>query len=163
MDQTAATAGRRPIRVGDEAPEVALPDARGEVVRLSSFRGVSPVVLYFYPADFTPGCTAEACAFRDAYEAFMEAGAVVIGVSGDSGERHAAFAARHGLPFILLSDREGEARRAYGVGRTLGILPGRATYIIDREGIVCHVFSSQLRARAHVREALEVLSGLARA
>lgn len=161
-DRPAPKRRARRIRVGDRAPDVALPDADGKTVRLSEFRGRSAVVLYFYPGDFTPGCTLEACAFRDAYEAFVEAGATVIGVSADAGGRHSAFSERFSLPFVLLSDPEGEARRAFGVGRTLGILPGRVTFIIDREGMVRHVFSSQLRPRAHMRRALEVLSGLGR-
>ena len=150
-----------PIGVGDPAPDLALPDASGRTVRLSDFRG-RPVVLYFYPGDFTPGCTVEACAFRDAYDAFAEAGVAVIGISGDAADRHAAFAERFSLPFILLSDTSGDARAAYGVPRTLGLLPGRVTYLIDREGVVRHVFSSQLRPRSHAQTALRVLGELAR-
>lgn len=154
FDRLAGTVGLAP---GDEAPDFALPDARGEVVRLADFHGQKPVVLYFYPKDETPGCTKEACAFRDAYEDFVAAGAEVIGVSSDDGKSHERFAAKHRLPFRLLSDRGGEVRRRYGVPATLGLLPGRVTFVIDRDGRVRHVFNSQLQAERHVREALAAL------
>ena len=118
------------------------------------------MILFFYPKDGTPVCTKEACAFRDAYEDFVEAGAVVIGVSGDSAARHQAFASNHRLPFVLVADADGKARRAFGVPKSLGLLPGRVTYVIDKEGIVRHVFSSQLAADRHVQEALEVVRRL---
>lgn len=115
------------------------------------------MVLYFYPADDTPGCTAEACSFRDAYEDFTDAGAVVIGVSGDSIESHEAFTAKHRLPFTLLADVDGSLRQAYGVGKSLGIFEGRVTFVIDPEGVVREVFSSQLRAKAHQARALDTI------
>jgi thioredoxin-dependent peroxiredoxin len=149
--------GKVGIAAGDEAPDFALPDARGETVRLSDFRGRKPVVLYFYPKDDTPGCTKEACAFRDAYEDFGAAGAEVIGVSADDAAAHQRFAEKHRLPFRLLSDRDGAVRKRYGVPATLGLLPGRVTFVIDREGRVRHVFNSQLQAERHVREALAAL------
>jgi peroxiredoxin Q/BCP len=114
-------------------------------------------VIYFYPRDDTPGCTKEACSFRDHYEEFREAGAEVIGVSSDSASSHQGFARRHRLPFLLLADRGGEVRKRYGVPATLGLLPGRVSYVIDREGIVRHVFESQLQATRHVDEALAAL------
>jgi peroxiredoxin Q/BCP len=88
-------------------------------------------VVYFYPADDTPGCTAEACAFRDSHEDFVDAGALVIGISGDSAESHEKFADKHSLPFTLLSDRGGAVRKLYGVKKTLGFLPVRATYVLS--------------------------------
>ncbi len=103
-------------------------------------------MLYFYPMDGTPVCTKEACGFRDAFEEFTKLGAVVIGVSADSPERHRAFAASRALPFLLLSDQEGSLRKAYQVPKTLGILPGRVTYVIDKQGIVRHVFSASFLA-----------------
>ena len=147
------------IGVGDRAPDFALPAAEGGQFRLSDLRGRRAVVLYFYPKDETPGCTAEACGFRDSYEVFKEAGAEVVGVSDDSEESHRAFAAHHRLPFVLLSDGEGEVRRRYGVSRWLGILGGRVTFVIDRDGIVRHVFDSQLQATRHVEEALATVRG----
>jgi peroxiredoxin Q/BCP len=148
--------GSASVRVGDRAPEFSLEDAEGKTVRLADLRG-SPVVLYFYPKDDTPGCTKEACTFRDQYEDFQEAGARVIGVSSDSRASHRRFAERYRLPFTLLSDRGGKVRKLFGVPATLGLLPGRVTFVIDGEGIVRHVFNSQLDATRHVREALAAL------
>ena len=148
------------IEVGDQAPEVTLWAHQGEALSLAAYRGKQPVVLFFYPKDGTPVCTQEECSFRDAYEDFVSAGAVVIGVSGDSADRHDAFAAEHRLPFVLVSDSDGGVRRAFGVPKSLGLLPGRVTYVIDREGIVRHKFSSQFAADRHVQEALGVVRGL---
>lgn len=150
--------GKPTVEVGQKAPDFALPDASGRSVRLSEFRGKQAVVLYFYPKDDTPGCTAEACSFRDSYEDFQRAGAEVIGVSSDSESSHGKFASRHRLPFTLLSDSRGEVRKKYGVPATLGLLPGRVTFVIDREGVVRHVFNSQLQATRHVEEALAALA-----
>ena len=150
-------AGKVGLAVGDRAPDFALPSATGATVRLSDFRGKKAVVLYFYPKDDTPGCTKEACGFRDSYEEFTQAGAEVIGVSSDSGESHKGFASKYKLPFTLLSDRGGQLRKQYGVPATLGLLPGRVTFVIDREGMVRHVFNSQLAATRHVGEALAAL------
>src|SRR5215475_9162710 len=129
----------RGIGVGDKAPDFTLPSQSGEPVRLHDRIGQRVVVLYFYPKDETSGCTAEACAFRDSHEVFTDAGAEVIGVSSDSVEKHAAFAGHHGLPFTLLSDAGGKVRKAYGVPPVLGLIPGRVTYVIDRDGTVRHV------------------------
>jgi len=144
------------VDVGDQAPDFTLPDQTGTPVRLSDLVGRKTVVLYFYPKDQTPGCTIEARAFRDSYDAFTAAGAEVIGVSGDSVASHRRFAANQGLPFLLLSDRDGKVREQYGVEKTLGLLPGRVTYVIDRDGVVRHVYSSQLRVTRHSRESLAV-------
>jgi peroxiredoxin Q/BCP len=149
------------VGVGDAAPEFELPDASGKRVRLSEFRGKKSVVLYFYPKDDTPGCTKEACSFRDQYEAFKDVGAEVIGVSSDSEDSHQKFATKYKLPFTLVADTGGGVRKRYGVPATLpGILPGRMTFVIDRDGIVRHVFNSQLQATKHVDEALGVLKRL---
>src|SRR5262245_25595619 len=148
--------GKPGVTEGQRAPDFALPDANGKPVRLADFSG-KPVVLYFYPKDDTPGCTKEACTFRDQYQDFQDAGAVVIGVSSDSSESHRKFAEKHRLPFTLLSDRGGEVRRRYGVPATLGLLPGRVTFVIDGGGVVRHVFNSQLDATRHVAEALGTL------
>src|SRR3954454_6363203 len=148
------------VRVGDPAPDFSLVSATGEPVSLGEFRGKSEVVLFFYPRDHTPICTTEACSFRDSYEAFREAEAEVIGVSGDSDASHRLFAGRHRLPFRLISDADGALRARYGVPRTLGVFPGRVTYLIDREGIVRHIFSSQFQGARHVEEAIRILKGL---
>ena len=150
------------IKVGDRAPDFTLPDQKGQPVSLSSFASKKDVVLYFYPRDFTPGCTAEACAFRDSYEIFKEVGAEVIGISSDSEQSHQGFAARHRLPFILLSDRDGSVRKRYGVSPVLGLLPGRVTFVIDKRGVVRHIFIAQFAAEKHVEEAMRVLQTLRR-
>jgi peroxiredoxin Q/BCP len=148
------------IEVGDAAPDLVFSDKSGEQITLADFRGKNSVVVFFYPKDGTPVCTKEACAFRDAYEDFVEAGAVVIGVSGDSAARHDEFASSHRLPFILVPDKGGQARRAFGVPKSLGIFPGRVTFVIDKDGMVRHVFNSQFAADRHVQEALEVVRKL---
>jgi peroxiredoxin Q/BCP len=145
------------VSVGDRAPDFTLPALSGQTVRLGDFAGKKAVVLYFYPKDHTPGCTIEAKAFRDRYGTFVAAGAEVIGVSSDSLKSHARFAKKLDLPFVLVSDADGAVRKEYGVERTLGLIPGRVTYVIDRDGIVRHVFSSQLEAARHVDEALAAL------
>jgi peroxiredoxin Q/BCP len=150
----------RGIGVGDQAPDFTLPSQAGEPVRLSDRFGERVVVLYFYPRDNTPGCTAEACAFRDSHEVFAEAGAEVIGVSSDSADRHLAFAGKHDLPFTLLSDAGGRVRKSYGVPAVLGLLPGRVTYVIDRQGTVRHVFNSMTNIGQHVGDALAVVREL---
>ena len=149
------------IREGDRAPDFIAKSHEGENVALADFHGKKTVVLYFYPKDETPGCTKEACGFRDAYEDFARAGAVVIGVSGDSEGSHRSFASRHRLPFLLVSDEDGALRRAFGVPRTLGLLPGRVTYVIDPQGVVRHVFDSQLFVGRHVSDALEIVERVA--
>jgi len=151
----------RKVSVGDLAPDFTLPDQTGAPVRLHDLVGRKNVVLYFYPKDETPGCTIEARAFRDSYEQFSAKDAQVVGVSSDSVRSDRRFAQRYELPFQLLSDRDGAVRRLYGVEKTLGLLPGRVTYVIDQTGVVRHVYSSQLRATRHPREALMVLSALA--
>lgn len=149
------------IAVGDPAPDITLPDANGQPVRLKDFQGKKTVVLYFYPKDDTPGCTREACSFRDSYTVFQEAGAEVIGVSSDDAKSHRQFADRHQLPFILLSDTHNQARKAFGVPATLGLLPGRVTYVIDKTGIVRHIFNSQLNFQGHIDESLKIVRSLA--
>lgn len=146
---------------GDVAPAVTLTLHDGQSVALSDLVREQAVVLFFYPKDNTAICTKEACSFRDAYEDFVAAGATVVGVSGDSVASHEQFAAQHRLPFLLATDADGSLRRAFGVPKTLGLLPGRVTYVIDRAGIVRHVFSGQFAADRHVREALEAVRKLA--
>jgi len=151
------------VRVGDVAPDVSGAIAGGGQFKLADYLGRQVVVLFFYPSDGTLICTQEACAFRDAYADFVDAGAVVVGVSGDSEQSHREFAAAHDLPFVLVSDPKGAIREALGVPKTLGILPGRTTYVIDKQGIVQLVFNAPLAAKGHVREALQVVKRLAQA
>ncbi len=148
------------LKVGDTLPDVSLKSQTGDTVNLKDFIGKKCVVLYFYPKDDTPGCTKESCSFRDNYAAFQEAGAEVIGISSDDRASHQAFAAKHQLPFTLLSDAGNLTRKAFGVPATMGILPGRVTYVIDRAGIVRHVFNSQLNFQGHIDESLMVVKGL---
>ena len=127
------------------------------MVSLKDFLGKKPVVLFFYPKDDTPGCTKEVCAFRDNFEEFRKLDSEVIGISSDSVESHSSFAKNHNLPFTLLSDEGSKVRKLYGVPKTFGLFPGRVTYVIDKEGIVRHIFSSQRGAEKHVEEALKAL------
>lgn len=148
------------IKVGDKAPDFALPSQMGDSVTLSEFFGKKNVVLYFYPKDETPGCTREACNFRDSYEEFTSLGAEVLGVSGQSVASHKSFASHYGLPFLLLSDKDNEIRKLYGVPSSMGLIPGRVTYIIDKKGVVRHIFSSQTQTQRHVEEAKNTLKEL---
>ena len=148
------------VGVGSKAPDFSLPSQSGEMVSLKDFLGEKLVILYFYPKDDTPGCTKEACAFRDEHEEFGKLDAEVIGVSSDSVESHRRFAEKHDLSFTLLSDEGGKVRRMYGVPNTFGIFPGRVTYVIDEAGVVRHVFSSQIGAVKHVEGALKSLASI---
>ena len=149
-----------PVRKGDKIPEFSLKNQHGEKVSISDFFG-KPFVLYFYPKDDTPGCTAEACSFRDAYTELRDLDADVIGISADSPESHLDFARKYDLPFTLLSDENNEVRKLFKVpGSMFGLLPGRVTYIVNQDGVVQHVFDAQLQARKHVKEALEQLSSM---
>jgi len=139
------------------APDFELKDTDGNHVKLSDYRGKQSVVLYFYPKDDTSGCTAQACSFRDSYEDFKAAGAEVIGISGDSKSSHEGFASKNRLPFVLLSDIIGKVRKAYGAYDMFGLIPGRVTFVIDKDGRVIHKFDSQLNPTKHIQEALAIL------
>ncbi|MCA2665909.1 MAG: peroxiredoxin [Microcystis sp. M114S2] len=145
------------IKVGDRVPNFSLPSQTGATVNVSDLIGKKSLVIYFYPKDDTPGCTAESCAFRDSYEVFTDAGAEVIGISADSPQSHQQFAQKYNLPFTLLSDSDNRVRKLFGVPSTLFVLPGRVTYIIDKEGIVRHIFDSMLDFKAHVTESLNTI------
>jgi peroxiredoxin Q/BCP len=164
-DSIDSSTGRRAptgtaLRVGDPAPDFTLPDQQGRPVHLAEYLGKGPIVVYFYPKDNSTGCTAEACAFRDSYTVFTDAGAEVMGVSSDSIESHRRFAEERHLPFLLLCDEHASVRRLYKVSPTLGFIPGRVTYILDQAGIIRHIFSSQINATQHVKEALATISAL---
>jgi thioredoxin-dependent peroxiredoxin len=148
------------IQVGDKAPDFSLPSQSGAEVRLRDRLGQRVIVLYFYPKDNTAGCTKEACAFRDSYEVFTDAGADVIGISSDSVDKHATFAGRHSLPFTLLSDQGGKVRKSYGVPSVLGLLPGRVTYVIDQAGTVRSIINSMTQIDQHINEALDTVKKL---
>jgi thioredoxin-dependent peroxiredoxin len=150
----------RSLRPGDKAPDFALATLTGKSVGLSDFLGRTELVLFFYPKDNSAVCSAEACSFRDQYQDFCDAGATVVGISSDSADSHRRFAERLKLPFILLSDPGGSVRKRYRVPRTLGLIPGRTTFLIDRNGIIQRVFSSQFQPAKHVSEALDALRKL---
>ena len=147
------------LSVGDLAPMVALRDADGVERRSDQLAGQA-LVLFFYPKDDTPGCTMEACAFRDSYADLQALGAEVWGVSGDDASSHQRFAGKHQLPYPLLVDSGNQLRRAFGVPAVLGLLPGRVTYVIDGQGVIRHVFNNLLDGPAHRREAIKALQGL---
>jgi len=151
---------KKRVQVNDTAPDFTLKDQDGKQVSLSDFKSKSCVVLYFYPKDNTPGCTAQACAFRDNYEIFQERGATVLGISGDSVGSHGEFYKKHHLPFVILSDTSNKIRKKYGVPSTLGLIPGRVTYIIDKDGTVKHIFNSQFNPQKHIEESLKSLDDL---
>jgi len=148
------------VKVGDKAPDFTLLSQMGDNVTLSEFLGKKNIVLYFYPKDETLGCTREACTFRDSYEELASLGAEVLGVSGQSVTSHKSFASHYGLPFILLSDEDNKVRKLYGVPSSMGLIPGRVTYIIDKQGVVRHIFSSQTQTERHVEEAKNTLKEL---
>ena len=145
--------------IGDSAPDFTLPNQDSVDISLSSFKG-SRVVIYFYPKDDTPGCTAEACGFRDKYDLFKIFGAEVWGVSSDNELSHRNFAKKNKLPYPLLCDKGNSLRKIFGVPRVLGMLDGRVTYIIDSKGVIRHIFNDLFNAPAHVNEALTILNNI---
>ena len=145
------------LRVGDLAPNIELFDQDGNLRKNKSIKG-KPLILFFYPKDDTPGCTAEACGFRDKYDLFKIFGAEVWGVSGDDQKSHQEFAKKNKLPFPILSDGNNKLRKVFGVPKVLGILDGRVTYIIDSQNKIRHIFNDLLNGPTHVNEALRVLN-----
>lgn len=145
------------LKQGDKIANFRAKDANGHDFDSASVVGKKPLVIYFYPKNHTPGCTVQACGFRDQYEDFKELGAEVIGISSDSEDSHQNFAHHYQLPFILLSDPDKKLRKLFGVPAAfLGLLPGRVTYVVDQEGIIIMVFDS-MRAKPHISLALEAL------
>ena len=147
------------LKVGDTAPDFSLSDEHGLPVSLKDYLGKKVVVLYFYPKDFTSGCTAEACSFRDNYKPYQDKGVVVIGVSLDSVESHLKFSEKYNLPFAILSDRNKEAARAYGVLGVGGFLTKRVTFIINKDGKITHIFP-KVDVKHHSEEVLKALEEL---
>lgn len=144
------------IAIGDKIPFFTALDNNGNIFEIKDYLG-KPLVIYFYPKDDTPGCTAQACSFRDQYEDFKELGAEVIGISSDSVLSHQKFVSKFNLPFILLSDFDKKIRKAFGVSRDyLGLIEGRTTYVVDKNGIVQYIFDST-SSKKHITEALAIL------
>ena len=149
------------LKTGDKIPQFSLTDQNGRNFNINTLLTKKPFVIYFYPKDETAGCTKQACAFRDHYQDFKDAGAEVIGISSDSEDSHGSFADHHKLPFILLSDKDGFLRKEFGVpGDLLGLIPGRVTYIVDKQGTVKYIFNSQIRIEKHITESLRILKEL---
>ncbi len=147
-----------PIELGDVIPHFTAIDTNEEKFDTLEYIGKKPLVIYFYPKNNTPGCTAQACGFRDQYQDFTDLGAEVIGISSDSVDSHNAFAKQYKLPFILLSDTDKKIRKLFGVtSGLLGVLPGRVTYIVDKKGKVVLVFDDSINATKHIAEALEAI------
>ena len=144
------------IQTGDKLPSFKAAKQDGTTFESASIQH-KPVVIYFYPKDFTPGCTTQACSFRDAYQDFQDLGAEVIGVSGDSATSHQNFQEKYKLPFILLSDADRKLRRLFGVPNALfGLLPGRVTYVFDAKGYCIYIFDS-ISAKNHITKALDAI------
>ena len=152
----------RTLKKGAKAPNFILKDQDGKGFELVRELESGPLVLYFYPHDDTPGCTAEACKFRDLYEEFTDRGVRVVGVSSDGIAPHRRFRKKHSLPFTLLHDDGEKVRKIYGVPKTLGLIPGRVTFLIDGTGKIIYTFSSQIKAEKHVIRSLEAVKNLLR-
>ena len=145
------------LQVGDKIPEFSAKDSKGNDFDSASVVGKKTVVFYFYPKDNTPGCTAQACSFRDQYEDFKDWGAEVIGISSDSIASHEKFVQQYKLPFILLSDNDKKIRKLFGVKPgLLGLIPGRVTYVADKNGIIQLIFDG-MNATNHIPKALETI------
>lgn len=145
------------LQLGDKLPVFELEDQRAETFSSVNVKNKA-VVIYFYPKDFTPGCTAEACEFRDKYEDFKDAGAVVIGISSDDTASHAKFSKKYKLPFIMLSDSNGKVRKQFGVKSSLmGLLPGRETFVFDKSGLLIMRYNS-IKSKNHISKALKALT-----
>lgn len=149
------------IKEGDTVPHFSLKDQDGRTFNSKDYIGKVPMVIYFYPKNDTPGCTAEACSFRDEYETFTDMGVKVVGISSDDIESHKQFAEKYNLPFTLLADTEKKVRKRFGVPKSmLGLLPGRVTYVTDGSGKVIHIFNSQFKAEQHIQEAITALKNI---
>ncbi len=146
------------VNIGDKIPSFTLQDQNGENFLMDDFIGKTSLVIYFYPKDDTPGCTKEACSFRDTYAEFRDLNAKVIGISADNVASHKKFAEKYNLPFTLLSDTNNKIRKLLGVpGSLFGLVPGRVTYIVDQNGIVTDIYDNMFKAEEHIKESLKAL------
>lgn len=147
------------IKIGDKIPSFTLKDQNGSDFIMENYLGMTSIVIYFYPKDDTPGCTKEACGFRDAFADFRDLNATVVGVSADDVKSHKEFVEKYNLPFTLLSDTENIVRKLFGVPASMfGMIPGRVTYIVNNEGIVTHIYDNMFNAEGHIKEALKALN-----
>ena len=144
------------FKVGDKLPNFTAKDSNGTIFNSQDFIEKQPLVIYFYPKDDTPGCTIQACSFRDHYQEFKDLGAEVIGISSDSVQSHIRFKSKFNLPFILLSDHDKKLRKLFGVANDFLILPGRETFVVDTNGTIQMIFNS-MSAKIHITKALEIL------
>ena len=152
---------KKSIAIGDSCPSFCLPNQDGNIINLADYLGKSNIVLFFYPKDDTPGCTKEACTFRDEGERFIGLNCKVFGISSDPVQKHQQFAARYSLNYDILSDQQQNVRKLFGVPKNLfGLIPGRVTYIIDVQGTVQGIFNSLTNPVGHVREAIDCLERL---
>ena len=147
------------VKVGDTIPSFKLYDQNGFFFNIDATIG-KPIIIYFYPKDETPGCIKEACRFRDDFETFKDLGATVIGISGDDVKSHKKFEEKYNLPFTLLADTKNEVRKLFGVPKNLLFIPGRVTYVIDKNGIIQYIFNSQFNAEKHIENSLDMLRKL---
>jgi thioredoxin-dependent peroxiredoxin len=159
--QTSKSAIMDKVTVGSHIPDFLLKDQFGNLFDIQSVKGKKNLVIYFYPKDDSPGCTKQACSFRDQFEVFKETDALVIGISSQSVESHKDFALKHRLNYTLLSDEKEEVRKSFGVPTSLfGLLPGRVTYVVDKQGVVVYMFNSQLKVQQHIDQAVKILKEL---
>ncbi|WP_297692150.1 peroxiredoxin [uncultured Eudoraea sp.] len=148
------------LKVGQVIPQFSLPDQDGKLFNSNDIVGKKPFVIFFYPKDYTPGCTLEVCSFRDSYEEFTELGATVIGISSDSENTHRRFASKYKLPFKLLADRQKKVQSLFKVeSKLFNLLPGRETYVVSKEGVILMAFNS-INASLHMKKALNTLKKL---
>ena len=147
------------LKIGDKLPSFSAKDTNGNIFNSLDYIGKQPLVIYFYPKDDTPGCTAQACSFRDNYQEFKDLGAEVVGISSDTVTSHLKFKSKFNLPFILLSDNDKKLRKLFGVQNNLFIIPGRETFVMDKNGIILMIFNS-MSAEIHIEKALKTLKEL---
>jgi thioredoxin-dependent peroxiredoxin len=146
------------IKLGSDVPVFSLPDQDGKIFNLKDYTGKKNLVIYFYPKDDTPGCTKEACSFRDQYRDFVDNNAMVIGISAQNPESHRKFISKYNLNFTLLCDEDGKVKNMFGAKNSLGgLLPARITYVVNKQGKIIYIFSSQTEPAKHVDEALRIL------
>jgi peroxiredoxin Q/BCP len=148
------------LQIGDSIPDFSLKDQNGNLFTVKDYVGKNNLIIYFYPKDDTPGCTKEACKFRDEFQDFTDLKAKVIGISSDSVESHKKFADKYNLPFTLLADSSQKVRKLFGVPNFSGIIPGRVTYVIDKNGKIVFIFNSMQQAEKHIDKAKSILKEL---